>query len=138
MPTRSYTTPSALDLFEVADQDSGATRETSVTIDVLDGPFAMFAALQVPAQRLGIIPQDGSEQGWLLASDGSWACQTVTANGAPTVTQAGPKLWDMLESTHAEWGRLDQPPREAFGLTVADGRQFLWLDSPESGHVWRI
>jgi hypothetical protein len=99
----------------------------------------MFAALRVPAQRIGILPDDGPEQGWLLASDSSWACQTVTADGTPTVTQAGPvKLWDMVEDAHAEWRTLGRPPREAFGLTVADGRQTMWLNSADSRHTWDI
>jgi hypothetical protein len=76
--------------------------------------------------RLGVVPDEGSEQGWLLASDGSWACQTVAEDGRTTVTQAGPMaVWDMLESAHAEWDALGEPPREAFGLTVAEGRHVL-------------
>jgi methyltransferase of ATP-grasp peptide maturase system len=139
MPTRTYATPVALDLFSSVDQYLGTTRETSVTIDVLDGPFAMFAALRVPAQRLGILPEDGPEQDWLLASDGSWACQTATADGTSIVTQAGGmRLWDMIESAHAEWDELGKPPREGFGFTVADGRQFMWIGSPSSEHTWTV
>jgi methyltransferase of ATP-grasp peptide maturase system len=139
MPTRSYATPSALDLFKATDQRDGATRETGITIDVLDGPFSMFAALRVLARRLGVLPGDGPEQGWLLAPDGSWACQTVTPDHVPVVTQAGPvKLWDLFEAAHAEWCALGQPPREAFGLTVMRGRQCMWFESPGSGHVWEM
>jgi methyltransferase of ATP-grasp peptide maturase system len=139
MPTRNYATPSVLDLFEAADEQGGATRKTGITIDVLDGPFAMFAALRVPAQRLGVVPEDAPEQGWLLAADGSWACQTVTPDHVPVVTQAGPvKLWDLFEAAHAEWCALGQPPREAFGLTVTRGRQCMWFESPGSGHVWEM
>jgi methyltransferase of ATP-grasp peptide maturase system len=139
MPTRRYATPAALDLFAGVDEAGGTTRSASVTIDVLDGPFGMFAALRVPAQRLGIVPEGRPEQGWLLAADGSWAFQTVTEDSTPTVTQAGPvKLWDMLEAAHAEWCALGQPPREAFGLTVNQGRERIWFGSPASRHAWEI
>lgn len=139
MPTRTYATPAALDLFASVDEAAGTTRPASVTIDILDGPFGMFAALRVPAQRLGIIPEGQPEQGWLLAADESWAYQTVTEDGTPTVTQAGPlKLWDMLEAAHAEWLALGQPPREAFGLTVTQWRERIWFGSPDGGHVWEI
>lgn len=139
MPTRTYATPAALDLYASVDQEVGTTRPTSVTIDALDGPFGMFAALRVPAQRLGIVPEDGPEQGWLLGADGSWACQTVTSDGAPIVRQSGPvDLWALLENAHAEWDRLGRPPRQAFGLTVGPEGHALWLDSPDSGHVWDL
>jgi methyltransferase of ATP-grasp peptide maturase system len=139
MATRRYATPAALDLFAGVDEAAGTTRPASITIDVLDGSFGMFAALRVPAQRLGVVPEDRPEQGWLLAADGSWACQTVTEDGTPTVTQAGPmELWDMLEAAHADWCALGQPPREAFGLTVSQGREHIWFRSPDSGHVWEI
>jgi methyltransferase of ATP-grasp peptide maturase system len=139
MPTRTYAARSALELLAGVDRDEGTTRETVVTFDVLDGPFAMFAALRVPAQRLGIVPEDGPEQNWLLASDGSWTCYTVTADDTPVVTQAGEmRLWDMVESAHAEWEKLGKPPREGFGLTVGGGRQFMWLGSPQSEHTWEV
>jgi hypothetical protein len=139
MPTRTYAARSALELLTGVDQYEGTTRETGVTFDVLDGPFAMFAALRVPAQRLGVVPDDGPEQNWLLASDGSWACHMATADGTPVVTQAGEmRLWDMLESAHAQWEKLGKPPREGFGLTVVGGRQFMWLGSPQSKHTWEV
>jgi methyltransferase of ATP-grasp peptide maturase system len=139
MPTRTYAAPGAIDLYTRVDQAEGATRPTSVTIDALDGPFGMFAALRIPAQRLGVVPDDGPEQGWLLGSDGSWACQTVTADGVAVVRQSGPvDLWALLEHAHAEWDRLGRPPRHAFGLTVAPEEHSLWLEAPDSGHVWDL
>jgi methyltransferase of ATP-grasp peptide maturase system len=139
MPTRTYATPSALDLFNTADQSDGATRKTAITIDVLDGPFSMFAALRVPARHLGIIPDEGPEQGWLLGADGSWACQTIDSDSVPLVRQSGSvKLWDLLEGAHREWESLGRPPREALGLTVGPEQQTLWLDSPDSGRVWDL
>jgi methyltransferase of ATP-grasp peptide maturase system len=139
MPTRTYATPAALDLYAGADQAEGTTRPTSVTIEALDGPFEMFAALRVPAQRLGIVPENGSEQGWLLGADGSWAYQTVTSDGVSVVRQSGPvDLWALLENAHAEWVTLGRPLREAFGLTVGPEGHALWLESPDSGHVWDL
>lgn len=139
MPTRTYATSSALELYAGAAQAEGTMRPTSVTIDALDGPFGMFAALRIPAQRLGIIPAAGPEQEWLLGDDGSWACQTVTSDGVPVVRQAGQvKLWDLFEDAHDEWESLGRPPREALGLTIAEDRQVMWLDSPDSGHKWDV
>jgi methyltransferase of ATP-grasp peptide maturase system len=139
MPTRTYATSAALDLYADVDRAEGTTRPASITIDALGGGFGMFAALLIPAQRLGIVPDDGPEQGWLLGSDGSWACQTATSDGTPTVTHSGPiDLWALLENAHAEWDRLGRPPRQAFGLTVGPERHALWLHSPDSDHVWDL
>jgi methyltransferase of ATP-grasp peptide maturase system len=139
MPTRTYASPGALHLYEGVDQTEGTTRPTSVTIDALDSGFAMFAALRIPAQRLGIVPDDGPEQGWLLGADGSWAYQTVTPDGASVVRQSGPTdLWALLENAHTEWDRLGRPPRQRFGLTVGPEGHALWLESPDSGHVWDL
>lgn len=131
MPTRSYATSDVLDLYAAVDQAKGTTRPTSVTIDVLDGPFGIFAALRVPAQRLGIVPEDAPEQEWLLAADGSWACQSIAGNGTPKVTQAGPvKLWDMLEAAHAEWCALGQPPAKRSASPSRQSAHIYGLSRP--------
>ncbi|MCK1822304.1 methyltransferase domain-containing protein [Streptomyces sp. XM83C] len=42
------------------------------------------------------------------------------------------------EEAHALWEREGMPPRERYGLTVADGRGWAWLDDPEGPYVWPL
>lgn len=104
-------------------------RQTGIPGNLLDDPsFAFFAALLIPAQRLGYIPHDQPGQFWLLGTDGSWARQTSNANGQFVARQHGPRmLWDALEQAHHDWTSLGSPPRQHFGLTVtATGTHTLW------------
>lgn len=42
------------------------------------------------------------------------------------------------EQSYDLWLRERQPTRERFGLTVTEGGQWAWLDSPEGPHRWRL
>jgi hypothetical protein len=55
------------------------------------------------------------------------------------VTQGGPRrLWDLIERLYDLWLDLGGPQRDRFGLTVTGaGRHRVWLDTPDSEHVWR-
>jgi methyltransferase of ATP-grasp peptide maturase system len=145
MQTRTYPYVHAvelLDAHQAAHKDTRPTetgRTTSVPAAVLDDQsFAMFAALRVPAQRLGLLPDDAPEQFWLLGRDGSWACQT-SDDGRLTVVQDGPvMLWNELEGAYADWVALGRPPRQDFGLTVnTDGEHLIWHGTLE-GPTWRL
>lgn len=76
----------------------------------------------------------------LATPDGlSWAVihHTPDSNGHPT-QQAGPRrLWDELEQVHERWTALDHPAYHRFGLTLdRNSHAFLWLDHPDSHHIW--
>lgn len=129
MPVRQLRRPGEIALVRAARQTDSSQRDTSVTGRVLDDePFAFFAALLIPAQRIAIHHQSKPAEFWLLATDGSWACQTTDQSGTPTVNQHGPlHLWDDLEHAHSTWTALGAPARQDFGLTVAeDGTHMLW------------
>lgn len=70
----------------------------------------------------------------------SWAFAHHAADGdqGHIVEQEGPRrLWDELEKLHEQWTLLGSPSLERFGLTVTrDCPPVLWLDHPDSGHVW--
>lgn len=42
------------------------------------------------------------------------------------------------EEAHALWEREGMPSRERYGLTVAGGREWAWLDDPEGPYVWPL
>jgi hypothetical protein len=39
---------------------------------------------------------------------------------------------------HHLWPELGRPGWDRFGLTVTAERQWVWLDSPDSAHAWRL
>jgi protein-L-isoaspartate(D-aspartate) O-methyltransferase len=139
MPTRRCPHLSAVDLLDAHRDKAG--QQTSATFSAAlldDDAFGMLAALRLPGiQRLGLVPEDGPEQTWLLGPDGSWARQDVTDEG--TVRQGGPaRLWDQIETIHDEWTALGRPARQEFGLTVtADGHHRLWAGS-QAGRGWTL
>lgn len=139
MPTRTCPSPSALDLLEAYHEEPGQRTAATVPAAILDDDaFGMLAALRLPGvQRLGLIPEDGPAQTWLLSPDGSWARQDATDEG--TVEQGGPlPLWDLLEKIHQEWVALGRPGRREFGLTVtAEGQHRLWHENP-AGPGWDL
>lgn len=133
MLTRSEPEPHTLQWLNQARQQTGDTRETDIDGAVLDDKsFAFFAALCVPAVRIGLTPQNGNPQTWLLADDGSWAMQTTGKHGRRTVTEHGPQpLWEHLEAAYVSWLTSDRPTRERFGITATeDGQHTFWLDHP--------
>jgi protein-L-isoaspartate(D-aspartate) O-methyltransferase len=139
MPTRTCPSPSALDLLETRRDEPGQQTGATVPAAMLDDDaFGMLAALRLPGlQRLGVLPEDGPEQTWLLSPDGSWARQDTTDE--EVVVQGGPvRLWDLLEQIHQDWAALGRPARQVFGLTVtANGYHRLWCESP-AGPGWTL
>jgi len=78
----------------------------------------------------------------VTASDGSWA-RIVTRVGTQTdlaVVQGGRRrLWDLIEQANERWLSLGRPDMGRYGITVTvDRRQHLWLDDPNSQHVWEL
>ncbi|MFI2432259.1 methyltransferase domain-containing protein [Streptomyces sp. NPDC018693] len=42
------------------------------------------------------------------------------------------------QEAHALWRREGMPGRERYGITVADGRAWAWLDEPEGPYAWPL
>jgi protein-L-isoaspartate(D-aspartate) O-methyltransferase len=140
MPIREIRPQAPLPLMRAARKDDSAERETTVSGDILDDPsFAFFAALLIPAQRLGYAPQGQPAQSWLLGTDGSWAAQTQAPTGALTVRQHGPRLlWDELEQARADWASLGSPPRHEFALSVTAAGTHELRHDPTPGRAWTL
>jgi protein-L-isoaspartate(D-aspartate) O-methyltransferase len=135
MPTRDVARADAAELVGAHWDEHGERRAAEVPASVLgEDDFGVFAALRLPGvQRIGMLPDGEPEQTWLVAGDGSWACQA----GA-TVRQGGPRrLWDQLEAMHRDWAGCDRPARQELGLTVtSSGEHRLWRGSEnETGWV---
>lgn len=131
MPVRSVIP--ATQRLAVAVKQTGQTRSTEVASGVVHGADAgLWLALQVPdATWLGFTPEDGPEQFWLFAADGSWAAVT---DATSTVEQHGPRLlWDEIERSYGQWIESGRPERSRLGLTVtSDGTHRVWLDEPDN------
>lgn len=72
--------------------------------------------------------------------DGSW-CELSSSSdgGIREVWEGGPRrLWASIEAGIEFWRQQGEPGWERFGLTVAPGRQTVWLDTPGSHHQWPI
>jgi protein-L-isoaspartate(D-aspartate) O-methyltransferase len=72
--------------------------------------------------------------------DGSWARVSVDQDGSIVVTQGGPRrLWDLVERSWDLFVRSGRPHMGRYGITITpERRQFVWLDSPESGCTWEL
>jgi Protein-L-isoaspartate(D-aspartate) O-methyltransferase (PCMT) len=70
---------------------------------------------------------------------GSSARLCSTHDGSFLVTETGSRaLWAEVEQVHHLWHDCHQPRRERFGFSVAHERQWVWLDSPDSHHIWEL
>jgi methyltransferase of ATP-grasp peptide maturase system len=116
------------------DRTDGDTRPTDMGAAALADPrsgFDFYAGLVLPEAAM-TTEDDGSA--WLLHPDGSWA-----RYGDHTVAQGGPRrLWDIVETAHADWLSLGRPTRDRFGITVTPEHQYLWLDSRDSQYRWPL
>lgn len=103
-----------------------------------DDHAAFAVGVRVPnCQWLAFDDPEGSGEYtlWLLdAGSRSWASVDYEP-GAPefAVEECGPRrLWTEVERAYRWWVRSGRPDRERFGVTVAPGRQTVWLDEPEN------
>jgi hypothetical protein len=66
-------------------------------------------------------------------SDSSWAVVIFRDGRSESkVYQAGPRrLWDEVEAACRWWREQGEPGYERFGLTVTQGEQHVWLDTPQ-------
>ncbi|MPZ67623.1 MAG: hypothetical protein GEU83_19725, partial [Pseudonocardiaceae bacterium] len=87
------------------------------------------------------VGQHGPSLDELIIDDhaGSTARLDTSDDGTFLVTETGSRaLWTEVEQLHQLWQACDQPCRERFGLSVAPGRQWIWLDAPDSPHAWDL
>jgi protein-L-isoaspartate O-methyltransferase len=87
------------------------------------------------------VGQHGPSLDELIICDhaGSTARLDTSDNGTFVVTETGSRaLWTEVEQLHQLWQACDQPHRERFGLSVIPGRQWIWLDTPDSPHTWDL
>jgi hypothetical protein len=83
----------------------------------------------------------GSLSTVLVAPDGSW-CQVAhepDGRGEHQVAETEPQLWSAVETAARLWETLLRPSWEDLGLTAdTDGRQWVWINSPEREHTFAL
>jgi len=139
MPTRQRAAPAIRQVLQAAEEDHSSPRSTVLPELSLIGrePWRFFVSLVLGDLTFTDVmshdfPDSGGLQHWLIAADGSWAYQELTRNGEPIVREGGKRrLWTELETAVVQWADLDKPERERLGLTVQQGRQEIWLDTPD-------
>lgn len=139
MPTRSRTGPELGAAMTASARGQGTTRSTSLPelrLGYQQEPWLDYAALALGDVHLADVRTDDAGdaepvQHWLTAPGGSWACQQVRPGQPAVIAQGGPRrLWDELETAHAEWHQMGEPSRERLGLTISPKAQTLWMDEP--------
>ncbi|MEU9190133.1 ATP-grasp peptide maturase system methyltransferase [Streptomyces sp. NPDC048484] len=113
----------------------GSTRNTRVSPDVLDDWTGLFVAqLAAPSAELvrtgngvALIDVASGSQAWTESDGSGWK-----------VHQDGPlSLWDQVEDALIVWQKAGSPDQTAFGMTVTEWDQTVWLSDP-GGPQWRL
>ena len=116
-------------------QHPGSTRATLVDpalIETWTGHF--LAQLAAPSAELAttgdsviLVDVATGSQAWTEPAGGGWA-----------VHQHGPlRLWDQVEGALMTWQEAGAPDQSAFGMTVTDDAQTVWLGTP-TGPSWQL
>lgn len=114
----------------------GDRRSSRVDPRAMDCPAGLFVGqLAVPsAMKLG----GGDEVVLLDVATGSQATTRPDPYGGWTVRQHGPlRLWDAVEEAVLAWQAAGSPHQSAYGLTVTEERQYVWLGEPD-GPSWNL
>jgi hypothetical protein len=83
--------------------------------------------------------QDANHATGRFLAEGYFMPLESTHDGTFLVTEIGSRaLWGEVEQLHHLWHECRQPRRERFGLSIAQERQWVWLDSPEGPHTWEL
>ncbi|WP_327314811.1 ATP-grasp peptide maturase system methyltransferase [Streptomyces sp. NBC_01235] len=113
----------------------GATRPTRVDPALLEDWTGHFVAqLAAPSAELvrtgesiALLDVATGSQAWVESSGSGWA-----------VHQDGPlRLWDQVEDALTVWQQAGAPGQAAFGMTVTEWDQTVWLGDPDGPH-WRL
>ena len=135
MPTRTHRATDGLAAARRTAEQVREVRTSPVALSLGSAaePWQFYASMVLGDLQHEILMEDtGEMEYWLLASDGSWACQQHRLKGDPLVREGGSRrLWTELEHAVEQWHDFDEPDRERFGLTVTPDRKKLWLDDPE-------
>ncbi|MGW5211158.1 ATP-grasp peptide maturase system methyltransferase [Streptomyces sp. NPDC004051] len=113
----------------------GSTRDSWVSPGLLDDWTGLFVAqLGAPSAEL---VRTGDGLALVDAATGSQAWTERDGDGW-TVHQDGPlRLWDQVEDALDVWQKAGSPDQSAFGMTVTEWDQVVWLGDPE-GPRWRL
>jgi methyltransferase of ATP-grasp peptide maturase system len=140
MPMRGHAPrkPAWENLLPLVGQE-GVTRPRRHPRSIVEGDgtgsafWSLIQLLVIPSERL--FPAGPGEGAIVDLTDHSWVRLELDGD---RVTQGGPRrLWDLIERLYDHWCDLGRPRRDRFGLTVTrDGRHRVWLDAPDSEHVW--
>lgn len=143
MQMRSPTAP--LQRTPEPDKDHAAAGERASTLPIQrpwEHPILWFLAhLTVPGRIEFGYTADPDTGGigplFLHSRDGSWCEVTTRDDNTHAVTEGGPQpLWRTLERLHQLWTDAGKPGWDRFRLTIATGRQTVWLEGTD--HCWEL
>ncbi|MDA0564808.1 methyltransferase domain-containing protein [Streptomonospora sp. S1-112] len=105
--------------------------------DLVLGDACLQLVMMAGPWRLGLRLADpaGEPWAWMSATDSpSWA----RLHDDGRIEQGGPRrLWNEAEAAFRWWTAHGCPPVTGYGLTVdTEGRQCLWLHTPDGGPWW--
>ncbi len=108
---------------------------------VLDQPeLTLFLWLHAPGLQVG----GGTEHGVVVAERGAARAEVdlrPLSDGTWAVRQHGPyRLWDTIEHAVTAFDTLNRPDASRLGVTALNvpGKQYVWLDNPDSDHCWPL
>ncbi|MEU8526973.1 MULTISPECIES: methyltransferase domain-containing protein [Streptomyces] len=104
-----------------------------ILLTVRDARHAEGRFLATPAYFVPLRGTPPAPQGRLTGLPRK-ALDSETFRFALTLTAA---VLDAREA-YSLWQRERRPGRDRFGVTVADGRQWAWLDDPEGPYAWPL
>ncbi|MGW6310509.1 rRNA adenine N-6-methyltransferase family protein [Streptomyces niveus] len=115
---------------------TGVRSETTLSPDDVGEWVHMFAiGVQVPDLFCRVDwGKNGAYRLWLMDTGvTSWATADYAKGHTEyPVVQSGPRrLWDELETAWHWWDQQGRPGFARFGLTVGNGGEHVWLDSPD-------
>jgi protein-L-isoaspartate(D-aspartate) O-methyltransferase len=102
--------------------------------------LALFLWLHAPGLRFG----GSTDHGVVVAERGGARAEVdlrPLAKGAWAVRQHGPyRLWDTIEHAVTAFEALGQPDASRLGVAARNipGKQYVWLDDPDSDHCWPL
>lgn len=115
---------------------------TDVDPAELDRPdFQLWLALHHPGLQLTHHYRDDVPDAAIVYGPRERAVVETAQSSAGlwTTRQQNGRPWDTVESAWRAFLRTGRPRRDRLGLTArTDGSQHLWLDQPESDHIWPV
>lgn len=123
---------------------TGMAHHSTTSLDpagLLSRPeLVLFLWLHAPGLHLG----GGADHGVVVAERGSARAEAnlqPLADNTWAVRQHGPyRLWDTIEHAVTMFDALDRPGASRLGISALNvpGKQYVWLDHPDSDHCWPL